>query len=91
VRAILIDPVRRVVEPHTIDGRLASLQLAVGGRIAWGTELKNGDVLYVDDEGLLKPDPSFFAGQTRVRRPWPVGGAREPADHRRRFDGRKDR
>lgn len=61
MRAILIDPVRRVVEPYTIDHRLASLQAAVGGLIAWGTELKTGDVLYVDDEALLKPNPAFFA------------------------------
>jgi len=61
MRAILIDPARRVVEPHTINGRLASLQAAVEGCIAWGTELKTGDVLYVDDEGLLKPNPAFFA------------------------------
>jgi len=40
---------------------LASLQAAVEGRIAYGTELKTGDLLYVDDEGLLKPNPSFFA------------------------------
>jgi len=60
MRAILIDPVRRAVEPHTIDDRLASLQAAVEGCIAWGTELKTGDVLYVDDEGLLKPNPAFF-------------------------------
>jgi Domain of unknown function (DUF3846) len=60
-RAILIDPVRRLIEPHTIDGRLASLQAAVGGAIAWGTELKTGDVLYVDDEGLLKRNPAFFS------------------------------
>ncbi|GAA3846368.1 DUF3846 domain-containing protein [[Pseudomonas] carboxydohydrogena] len=61
MRAILIDPVRRVVEPYTIDHRLASLQAAVGGLIAWGTELKTGDVLYIDDEALLKPNPAFFA------------------------------
>lgn len=61
LRAILIDPVRRLVKPHTIDGRLASLQAAVGGTIAWGTELKTGDVLYVNDEGLLKRNPAFFS------------------------------
>lgn len=60
LRAILIDPVRRLIVPHTIDGRLASLQAAVGGTIAWGTELKTGDVLYVNDEGLLKRKPAFF-------------------------------
>ena len=60
MRAILIDPVRRSVQPHSIDGGLASLQAAVGGLIAFGTELKNGDVLYVDDEGLLKPNSAFF-------------------------------
>jgi hypothetical protein len=66
VRAILIDPIRRTVQPHLIDGGLESLQSAVGGTIAWGTQLKTGDVLYVDDEGLLKPDPSFFALGRRI-------------------------
>lgn len=61
MRAILIDPIRRVVKSHTIDDRLTSLQAAVGGSIAWGTELQTGDVLYIDDEGLLKPNPAFFA------------------------------
>jgi hypothetical protein len=61
VRAILIDPIRRAIQPHLIDDRLSSLQAAVGGRIAWGTQLKTGDVLYVDDEGLLKANPAFFA------------------------------
>ncbi|MET4519513.1 DUF3846 domain-containing protein [Bradyrhizobium sp. I1.7.5] len=61
LRAILIDPFRRVVQPHRIDHRLASLQAAVGGNIAWGTELQTGDVLYIDDEALLKRNPAFFA------------------------------
>lgn len=61
LRAILIDPFRRVVQPHDIDHRLASLQAAVGGNIAWGTELQTGDVLYIDDEALLKRNPAFFA------------------------------
>ena len=49
MRAILINPVKRTVESYTIDHRLASLQAAVGGNIAWGTELQTGDVLYIDD------------------------------------------
>ena len=61
MRAILINPVKRTVESYTIDHRLASLQAAVGGNIAWGTELQTGDVLYIDDEGLLKPNPAFFS------------------------------
>jgi hypothetical protein len=61
LRAILVDPFRRVVQLHSIDHRLASLQAAVGGSIAWGTELQTGDVLYIDDEALLKRNPAFFA------------------------------
>lgn len=60
LRAMLIDPFRRTVQPHIIDHRLTSLQVAVGGNIAWGTELKTGDVLYIEDEALLKPNPAFF-------------------------------
>jgi hypothetical protein len=61
LRAILIDPFRRVVQLHSIDHRLASLQAAVGGTIAFGAELQTGDVLYIDDEGLLKSNPVFFS------------------------------
>lgn len=66
LRAILIDPFRRVVQSHSIDHRLASLQAAVGGNIAGGTELQTGDVLYIDDEGLLKRNPAFFALDRRT-------------------------
>ena len=61
MRAILIDPHRQTVEFHSIDYRFGSLQAAVGGSIAFGTQLKTGDVLYVDDMGLLKANPTFFA------------------------------
>jgi len=66
MRAILIDPIKQSVEPYTINHHLSSLQRAVGGIIAFGTELKTGDVLYIGDEGLLKPNPSFFALRGRA-------------------------
>ena len=61
MRAIIIDPVLRTVEPYTVDRRLASLQAAVGGLIAFATDLDTGDVLYVNDEGLFADQPKFFA------------------------------
>ena len=78
LRAILIDPFRRVVQSHSIDHRLTSLQAAVGGNIAWGTELQTGDVLYIEDEALLKPNPAFFmlGGRTFAGRGLLVGPER---------------
>lgn len=61
MRSILIDPAKRAVVPYRINGSVASLQAAVGSLIAFATQLDTGDVLYVDDEGLLRDNPSFFA------------------------------
>jgi hypothetical protein len=91
VRAILIDPIRRVIQPHCIDGGLASLQAAVGGLIGFGTEIKTGDVLYVDDEGLLKPNPAFFKLGKRTFAGFALLVGPERPHYRRRVDGRGDR
>jgi len=60
MKAILIDPVTQTIAPYTVDHRLKTLQAAVGGLIAIATTLDTGDVLYVNDEGLLTDQPRFF-------------------------------
>lgn len=60
MRSILIDPVTRTITSHIVSASVESLREAVDGSIAFATELKTGDVLYVDDCGLLKRNPSLF-------------------------------
>lgn len=51
--AILIDPYHRSVKSIEVSGRLESLQRAIGGCIQLATEFSDGDILYVDEEGLF--------------------------------------
>lgn len=60
MRSILIDPINRTVAAYAVSRSLASLQAVVGGLIAFATELDTGDVLYVNDSGMLRDDPLFF-------------------------------
>lgn len=52
--AILIDPYHRSVKAIVVTDALESLQGAIGGSIQLATELIDGDILYVDEEGLFK-------------------------------------
>ncbi len=52
--AILIDPYHRSVKSVEVTGALESLQAAIGGCIQPATEFSHEDILYVDEEGLLK-------------------------------------
>lgn len=63
MRAIHIKATARLVEEVDIAGDLKSLQESVGGYIT-GVQLPNGEVLYVDEEALIKKGPedqSFFS------------------------------
>jgi len=61
MKAILINSIDRTVSEVTLKGdSLTALQTAVGGYITVGLDLPNGDTLYVDDEGLLKGNVTFF-------------------------------
>lgn len=51
--AILIDPYHRSVKSIEVSDRLESLQGAIGGCIQLATEFSDGDIMYVDEEGLL--------------------------------------
>jgi Domain of unknown function (DUF3846)/Domain of unknown function (DUF4314) len=59
MQAILIDVTAREIRAVDYDG-LKDLQRLVGGFIATATAFDNGDVLFVDDEGLFKAPPGFF-------------------------------
>jgi hypothetical protein len=52
--AILIDPYHRSVKSISVTDALESLQGAIGGSIELAAELPDGDMLYVDEEGLFK-------------------------------------
>jgi len=61
MRTIRIDAVsRRVQEVEEPNHGLSTIQAYVGGYIAVGARLANGDVIYVDDEALLKRPEHFF-------------------------------
>lgn len=59
MRAIIIDPFHQSISECDIDMSLASLQTAVGGPIEYAFEFENGDVLYVNEEGLLRSDDAM--------------------------------
>ena len=61
MKAIKIDSENRKVEEIEIDG-LQDIQKAVGGLIQVGHQFINtADIIYVDEEGLLKQPENFFA------------------------------
>lgn len=64
MRAFLIDPVPRTVEQLDFQGDYEEIQRALGYDDARPLftviEVQNGDTLFVDDEGLLKPGLSAF-------------------------------
>lgn len=60
MKAIKIDAENRTVEEVEISG-LADMQKAVGGFIQVGHSFQTSpDVIYVDEEGLLKDPENFF-------------------------------
>ncbi len=61
MKAIKIDAVNRKIEEIDIDG-LPDMQAAVGGLIEIGHHFRpSADIIYVDEEGLLKEPDNFFA------------------------------
>ena len=65
MRALTINAETHEIKVHAVDtsdagpGMLAFMQKAVGGYIERATELKNGDSIFVNEEGLLE-NPRFF-------------------------------
>lgn len=67
-KAIFIDSVNRSIREVTIEG-LKDMQMHVGGYIQSAYEWANGDTLYVDEEGMLKPQEHWFRISTRPDQP----------------------
>lgn len=59
IRAFFIDAKRHAILKGSVSS-LAGMQLAVGGNIELGMRLSDGNVLYVDEEGLLKQPNDFI-------------------------------
>jgi len=59
MRAILIDAKNMEIREVEIDGSLESLQKAVGGLIETAMYLENGDVMFVNEDGLALFDYFF--------------------------------
>lgn len=56
IKAIYIDSIAQTVEPVEVDGSLANYYSLIRGDIMDGiypSVLARGDILYVDDEGLI--------------------------------------
>ena len=58
-KALFIDSAMRSVTEVEIGG-LEDMQRLVGGYIETAVAWANGDMLFVDEEGLLKPQEHFF-------------------------------
>lgn len=73
-RVLIIDPAARTVHYDCLDVKApAALQKAIGGWIEGAYCWPSGDVLYVDEEGLLKPSMHFFRLACRED-PQPLAG-----------------
>lgn len=68
MKAISINSATQTVRVVEYNG-LSDLQRLVGGSIEVAYQWPNGDVLYVDEEGLLKPQEHFFLLAERSDQP----------------------
>jgi hypothetical protein len=64
MKAVKIDATERTISMIETDGTLTALQEAVGGYIEAGIYYPDGDVLYVDEEGLYKGHKNFIFVKT---------------------------
>lgn len=56
MRAIVIDPAERSLREEGVGNHYTDYQRVVGGDIQFAHEFENGDVLYVDEAGLLQAE-----------------------------------
>ena len=87
--AYLIDAEAREIRPVHWDNTVEGLRRFVGGSIDIAAILGDGDVIYVDDDGLQKPHRQHF---TLGDNPQPLAGngicvGRELIDHTGRWVG----
>lgn len=60
MRAIFIDAKNRRVEEFDFTGNFRDIQRKLGVELFTTVNLRGGDTLYVDDEGLLNGTQDFF-------------------------------
>lgn len=60
MKAILIDAAKREIREVEYNHTDTPIRSLIGGWIETAWSWPNGDVLYVDEEGLLKPQEHFF-------------------------------
>ncbi|CAB4122576.1 hypothetical protein UFOVP28_16 [uncultured Caudovirales phage] len=61
MKAFLIDPFARSITEVDFDGNYKSIYPFIGADLFTGAyPWENGDMIYVDDEGLFKSDQAFF-------------------------------
>tara|TARA_Y100000004_G_C8851160_1_gene384800 strand:- start:232 stop:579 length:348 start_codon:yes stop_codon:yes gene_type:complete len=61
IKAIVIDPFKQqVYEKEIGQDHLPDMKAIVGGHIEAAGRFDNGDVLFVNEEGLLKKNRKFF-------------------------------
>jgi hypothetical protein len=92
-KAWLIDTAARDIRAVEVTDS-ASMRHHVGGFIDLGHAFASGEMLYVDDEGLMKPQAHFFQFAPRADG-WPLGGngivvGRELVNRRGEYTGTAD-
>jgi hypothetical protein len=59
-KILVIDPAKREVRSETIKSYSPDVSRIIGGYLSAVTGFRNGDTIYVDDEGMLKQQEHFF-------------------------------
>ena len=78
IKAIVIDPFsQQIYEKKISQDHLPDMQEIVGGYIESAGRFDNGDVLFVNEEGLFKKNQKFF--KVRELSPSPLEGAGQDA------------
>ena len=60
IRIIVIDPHLRTISEGMIEPTLQGMQHAIGDHYIEAVYIDNNDIMYVDEEGLFRPDQAFF-------------------------------
>lgn len=75
IKVILIDPYKKEIRITRIEDDLHSLQKAIGCSILTvGGDVTDSDIIYVDDEGLLKNDDRIPGLLCEEWNPGPLAG-----------------
>jgi hypothetical protein len=72
-KVLFINATARTIEAKEIADGPAGIQKLLGGYVEVAVSWRNGDTLYVDEEGMLKPQAYFF-GVPSLRPDQPFAG-----------------